>query len=148
MSLAFFDMDGTLLRGESQLSFLLWALRRGIIPRGRALRVIAEYGLYVGGLSGNASRVRKVGCALFKGLSLVTMGTILDDYWRIRLNSQIRRHSRWLLQCHRAQQHELVLITSACKIVAQPVFWDFQMDVPTPSRKCSWGGGMNMWLAA
>lgn len=116
----FFDMDGTLLQGESQLGFLVWCWRRGIAPRWRALRVIAVYLLYLSGIERDAVRLRRVGFELFKGLDVSTINLAGEEFFRTYLQSRIRKRTCDLVCAHQEAGHLLVLVTSACEQVAGP----------------------------
>jgi len=117
---AFFDMDGTLLQGESQLAFLVWCWRRGIAPRWRALRVIVVYMLYLSGIERDAVRLRQVGFELFKGLDVSKINWAGEEFFKIHLQSRIRRRTRALVRSHQEAGHLLALVTSASEQVARP----------------------------
>jgi putative phosphoserine phosphatase / 1-acylglycerol-3-phosphate O-acyltransferase len=118
---AFFDMDGTLLRGESQFSFLLWCLRRGIAPRMRALPVVVQYASYLAGLSDDASELRKAGFDLLRGISVENLEQASTRFFHDNLIQRFRNQATALIEAHRQQKHLIVLVTSACKPVALPV---------------------------
>lgn len=125
---AFFDMDGTLLRGESQLSFLLWCWRRGIAPRFKSLQVLISYTNYLFGFSSDAVKLRELGFGLFSGLAVDLLENAGGDFYKKHLALRIRRQSAALVQAHRALGHNLVLVTSASEVVARPVFKALGLD--------------------
>jgi len=116
-----FDMDGTLLNGESQLSFLLWCMRRGIAPRWRSFPVIAAYLAYLTGFSKDAVRLRTLGFGLFAGLNVARLDQAGLVFFHTRLKQRLRPKSAALVNWHRLKGHHTALVTSACATVAEPV---------------------------
>lgn len=125
---AFFDMDGTLLRGESQLSFLLWCMGRGIAPRWRSVPVMLAYLLYLAGISKDAVRLRSLGFGLFSGLNVEMLDAAAVEFFNTRLKNRIRSKSADLVNWHRQQGHNTALVTSASAAVAAPVAVYLEVD--------------------
>ena len=86
----FFDMDGTLLRGESQFTFLIWLAKRRLVRFGGALRVLVMYLLYLSGFSSDARRVRKAGFGLLKGNSDAEIRELGEEFFRSYLAKRLR----------------------------------------------------------
>ncbi len=137
---AFFDMDGTLLRGESQLAFLLWCWRRGIAPPFRSLRVMVAYSGYLFGISRDAARLRRLGFGLFTGLPVERLENAGEEFFRQHLVLRLRRQASALIQAHRELGHQLVLVTSASEPVARPVAAKLNVDTILATRLVSRGG--------
>jgi len=131
---AFFDLDGTLLRGESQFSFLLWCLRRGVAPRLRALPVLAQYGSYLVGLSSNAVALRQAGFRLLRGIPVRRIEHSAAEFFRADLSGRFRRNAVSLLEAHRANGDLVVVITSACNLLANLVGAHLQADAVLSTR--------------
>jgi putative phosphoserine phosphatase/1-acylglycerol-3-phosphate O-acyltransferase len=133
-SAAFFDMDGTLLHGESQFAFLLCCLRRGVAPPFRSLLVAAKYASYLLGLSQNAKQLRASGFALFAGVSVQRLETMGAEFFDFKLAHRIRRQSVALVAAHQKCGHTTVLVTSACELVARPFAARFGFDAIIATR--------------
>lgn len=131
---AFFDIDGTLLRGESQFSFLLWCLRRGVAPRLRALPVLAQYGSYLAGLSRDAVTLRQSGFRLLRGIPIRRIEDSAVEFFRADLAGRFRRNAGSLLEAHRANGDLVVVITSACEPLANLVGAHLQADAVLSTR--------------
>lgn len=131
---AFFDLDGTLLRGESQFSFMLHCWRLGLAPSFRTPLVAAKYSLYLIGLSRDAHELRESGFALFAGLSVKKMESASADFSTSTLGRRVRRHSAALISKHRKCGHVTILVTSACEIVARPIGSQLGFDVIIATR--------------
>jgi HAD superfamily hydrolase (TIGR01490 family) len=119
----FFDMDGTLLRGESQFAFLLQCWRDGLAPRIRALHIAAaaKYAVYSLGLSRDATEIRAAGFALLAGVSLERLESAGTGFFNSKLAHCIRRQSAALVTEHRENGHITVLVTGTCESLARPV---------------------------
>ena len=125
---AFFDIDGTLLRGESQFSFLLWCIRRGLVPLHRALPVVARYAGYLAGVSADARKLRASGYRLFQGLPVSQIDSEAEIFFRENLANRFRLHAKALVEAHRSNGHLVVLITSTCAPVARVIATQLQPD--------------------
>jgi HAD superfamily hydrolase (TIGR01490 family) len=137
---AFFDMDGTLLRGESQFAFLLCCLRRGVAPPLRSLLIAAKYASYLLGLSQDAKQLRASGFALFRGVSVERLETIGAEFFDSKLVQRIRYQSVALVAAHQKYGQATVLVTSACELVARPFAARFGFDTIIATRLLTCGG--------
>lgn len=131
---AFFDMDGTLLRGESQFSFLLYCLRCGTAPPFHSLIVAVRYASYLLGLSQDARQLRASGFALFQDVSVERLEAIGTEFFKSKLAHRIRRQSVALVAAHKKYGHTTVLVTSACELVARPFAAQFGFDAIIATR--------------
>lgn len=125
---AFFDMDGTLLRGESQFTFLIWLKRRRLVRFGGALRVLGMYSLYLSGISSDARKLRKAGFGLLKDNSDDEIRELGEEFFASCLAKRLRRLAVNFVEGHRAAGHQTVLLTSAADVVACPVTRHFRFD--------------------
>jgi HAD superfamily hydrolase (TIGR01490 family) len=139
-SAAFFDMDGTLLHGESQFAFLLYCLRRGVAPLFRSLLVATKYAGYLLGLSQDAKQLRASGFALFAGVSVQRLETMGAEFFDSKLVHRIRRQSVTLVAAHQKCGHTTVLVTSACELVARPLAARLGFDAVIATRLLAHGG--------
>lgn len=137
---ALFDMDGTLLQGESQFGFLVWCWRCGIAPRWRALRVLAVYLLYLSGIERDAVSLRQVGFELFKGLEVSKINLAGEKFFKTYLQSRIRRRARDLVLAHQEAGHLLALVTSASESVARPFARSLGIEILIATRLKSENG--------
>jgi len=137
---AFLDMDGTLLRGESQFSFLFWCWRRRLAPPVRSLCVLRQYANYLLGISRDRLGVRESGFALLKGLSSERLEKAAAEFCAGRLGRGLRRQAVSLVEAHRQRGHLTVLVTSACEAVARPVADKLRVDVLVATRLAAENG--------
>jgi HAD superfamily hydrolase (TIGR01490 family) len=139
-SAAFFDLDGVLLRGESQLAFLAWCWRRRILPRGRSLRIMVEYAGYRAGFHSDARRLRAAGYALLRGVAAKHVDDAATEFVSRQIRGRFRRHAVSILEWHRAQQRTVVLVTSAGEPIARPVAESLAADGVVATRLIQRGG--------
>lgn len=125
---AFFDMDGTLLRGESQFSFLLWCVNHRKAPLLPAVRVLTAYAAYLLGKTDDAGELRRAGYALFKGRSAAELEELGRKFFDTRLIRRFREFAPLLVARHRKQGHEVILVTSAVEALARPLAEHLQFD--------------------
>ena len=118
---AFFDLDGTLLQGESQFSFLIWCARRRIVPPVRSLSVAIQYVSYLLGFSRDALRLRESGFNLLRGIAVERLEKAGVEFFHSCLTSHFRKQALPLIETHRSRGDVIVLLTSACELVASPV---------------------------
>ncbi len=121
-------MDGTLLRGESQFSFLIWLVKRGLVRPTSALRVLGMYSAYLAGLSSDAHRLREAGFGLLKGISTAELTQYGEIFYQSHLSLRARGFAATLVKQHKAAGHETVLVTSAGEPVAVPFAERFEFD--------------------
>ena len=131
---AFFDMDGTLLRGESQFSFLLWCLRNGLVPAFHALPAVVQYASYLLGISSDALRLRQSGVNLLRGISTDQFANVAKAFFQTRLTAGFRRQALPVIEAHRAKGHLIVVLTSASEPVANLVAGKLRADAVIATR--------------
>lgn len=116
----FLDMDGTVFRRESQLHFLIWSVRRGYTPRGKALALLGRYLLFQSGFIRDAHMLRESGFMLFRGMRTSDVETFIVEFLQ-SFQNHIRGGVYPLLEFHRQQGHRLVLVTAAMDRLANQV---------------------------
>jgi HAD superfamily hydrolase (TIGR01490 family) len=117
---AFFDMDKTLLRVNSGRSWLFYLRERGeITPRAfvRALAWYAQYKLAVHDMDAVSARV----VAEMAGGSEAELAAKSRAFFAERVAAHIADDGRRAIARHRADGHEIVLLTSSTRYVAEPL---------------------------
>ena len=117
--ICFFDMDGTLLRGETQWALLLSLLRQGLVPRVEALSVLWSYGRYLLGLNADAATLRASGYRLLRRIDPDRFDKECEAFANAFVARRMRRRAAELVEWHRGQGHELVLITASQERIAR-----------------------------
>ena len=124
MSLAFFDLDGTIVKGQSQILLLLYLARTGAIGKFLFVRICLRYLAYKVGLVSNPGQAMAYAYLnIAKGLSREAMEDIVTDFY-----DKILRYRLCVTAVARVKKHiesgdEVVLLTNVfeplAKVVAQ-----------------------------
>jgi len=118
MAIVFFDLDGTLLKGESQFSFLFWCIKRDAAPFCGSLSVALRYVLYISGYMKNASSVRDSGLSLLKNMRVDVLSQLTSVFFDSILRQKLYPGVQSLLGHHRKAGHKVVLMTSVIEALA------------------------------
>ncbi len=117
MRLAIFDMDGTVLRGNSWQEYFWWAV--GEWP-GAAPGLLARLALRKGGVL-SARALRDAALRPLHGKSQAEVEEVGRRVFEARLRAQIRRAARREIAEMQAQGFSPVLATGAFEFLARPV---------------------------
>ncbi len=117
---AFFDMDRTLLRVDSGMSWMKYLRRRGEISAmaiGRAVYWSMLYKLALLDLEALATRLS----ADLKGDTEAEMLAKARDWYELHVAHQVSSRARDTVERHRAAGDVVVILTGATQFVAEPV---------------------------
>lgn len=110
-ALAIFDFDGTLLPGDSIVAFVGFARKRGDLPRGEYLRVLAATARYLlGGMTDGEIKTRSL--RFLNRLSPAERETLAADFVKDRLLPRVYGDARAALARHR-ERGDVTLLVSA-----------------------------------
>lgn len=124
---AFFDLDGTLVKGFTALAFLWDNLSRGEIPPQDLVTLTREGLAHRRDPEAGLSAIEK-GVELMAGRELETLQSRSKVLFRKQIGSSIRPDARRLVRAHREAGHTLVLASAATPFQAEPVAWDLGID--------------------
>ncbi len=127
MSIAFFDLDRTLLAINSGSAWLRYELRAGRVPPVLALRAFAWLLRYSLGSASMEASIRAA-VASVRGQSEADMRSRVGDFYARHIRDAYRPGARETLAEHRNAGHRLVLLTSSSNYVADLVCADLQLD--------------------
>ncbi len=117
---AFFDMDRTLLRCYSGTRYIQWLRQNGEISLPRmvqALGWIAQYKLAVLDMESVTARV----IAEMAGQSEAEMYDKCRTFFDARVRSEVAPKARDAIAHHRAEGHQLVILSSSTPYVVEPL---------------------------
>lgn len=115
MKLAIFDLDGTVLRGNSWRAYFWWMVRR---RPGRAAGLLCALARRAVGLL-DARGLREEALAPLRGLDASAVRAVGAELVAQRLSAQIRPRARQELARCVAEGHEPVLATGAFDFIAE-----------------------------
>ena len=81
MSIALFDFDGTLCRGDSVVPYLLFAIRKGFAPRRQLLRAAGAW-LRQKTHPGTVARAKETTLSFISGRTVAEMDALARDFFR------------------------------------------------------------------
>ena len=116
---ALFDFDGTLIRGDSILLLVTYARRKGLMDArsfSRALWAGARYGLKCC----TAVRAKETALAFLAGRSAAEVDAVVQGFYQEVLLPRLRPQAVEAIQSHRAQGHEVLLVTASSSFYLQP----------------------------
>jgi putative phosphoserine phosphatase/1-acylglycerol-3-phosphate O-acyltransferase len=126
-TVAFFDLDRTLISGYSVTAFALERLRsRSLSMR----RMLSQAGSFVGYGLGR-SDVHELLLTTVRDLAGVSereMTELGERAFRRRVQGWIYREARTLIEMHRRKRHPIVMVTSATRFQAVPIARDLGVD--------------------
>ncbi len=120
-SAVFIDLDGTLVKGETQLGLLMHLLREGLVPRVQAARLISRYALYAWGCTRDAEKIRREGYAMFAGAHVAPLQAAAAAYAQARAFPKLRRGALEFIRQQDRQGRSCVLVTAATELLATPL---------------------------
>ncbi len=123
-TIAFFDLDRTLIAGYSILAVARetaeQGARRGKLRQaGKVVQDIVKHKVYSSG--GNYHRLVKRTTKALTGVSESSLHEIGEQAYRKHIAKTLYREAVALVEAHRAAGHKLVIITSASRYQAEPV---------------------------
>jgi len=126
-SIAFFDLDLTLLEVNSASLWIRRELRLGHISRWSALKAAAWLGLYELGFAQLHDAIRSAAATL-QGKEEAVMRSRTEDFWRDEVVMRIRPGAAAAVQAHRAAGDRTVLLTSSSNYLGQLAVEALQLD--------------------
>lgn len=111
--LVILDLDGTLIKGQSQRLLLDYLLEKRFIGRIAYYKLVWWFILYKTGLVNDPQRAMRYGYGFLKGKSVVNFEEVVEQFFEERLRCLIYGEAVNIIEEHRLQGRELVLISNA-----------------------------------
>lgn len=127
MSIAFFDLDRTLLATNSATGWIKRELRLGRLSRVDAIKAAGWVGLYGLGFGAMEDTIRRAVAGL-GGVDEAEINARTLAFWDEEVQHQLRPGARAVVEAHRAQGHHLVLLTSSSPYLSAPAAAVFGLD--------------------
>jgi phosphoserine phosphatase len=125
----FFTLEDTLLRGEAQFSFVLWACCRGYLPASEFRRGLSNYVQHRLSLVRHAEGPGADGFAQLRGSTVSLIEAAAQEFFATKLAPRLRPRAQSLVAVHRRRGHLTVLMTPAAESVARPIAHYLRIDV-------------------
>ncbi len=112
-AIAFFDLDGTLVLGQTQRLLVGFLRRRGMVSRRFLVGAGLWFALYKTGLVKATDRARARGAELLAGHSEVEVGRLMDLFTNELLVARLNQAVVAALQDHKARGDQVVILSAA-----------------------------------
>lgn len=120
MNLALFDLDNTLIAGDSDTEWPVFLIKRGLLPAEHGAQSEAFYQQYLAG-SLDINQFLAFQLRPLAGFSRETLDALHADYMAEHILPIIPPKARALLAAHRAQGDLVMIITATNRFVTQPI---------------------------
>lgn len=126
--LVVFDMDNTVLKGQSQSYFLKYALRKKIIPIKTYIKTLLWLLLYKVHIANNPRKVMEKAYRFLEGYTVSDINKYTDIFVREVLRKKIYKEAINLVKNHKNNGRTVVLISNAPDILVSRVASLLQID--------------------
>ena len=112
-SVVIFDLDGTLVKGQSQRLLLEYLFRKGIIGVRPCSRLYLWFILHRLGLANNPEKIMRYAFSLFSNWRADIIEVLVKDFYHERLRSAIFSEARDLVASHDPESCDILLVSNA-----------------------------------
>lgn len=117
--IAFFDLDGTLVVGQTQRLLVSFLRRQGLVGPGFLLGVGLWFALYRLGLVQPTDSARARAAGLMKGRSVAEVTALMDRFTSEELVPRLHAGAVSALRAHQVRGDEVVIVSAALLPVVQ-----------------------------
>ncbi|MDD4333479.1 MAG: HAD-IB family hydrolase [Patescibacteria group bacterium] len=118
MALAIFDLDGTLIRGQSQMYLIFYLRKKGLINFFDFVYILFWFAGYKLGIFKNPRSILEYAFKIIKGRNVKDVENLMEDFYKNSLKLKLNNKIVEILKNHQKNQDQIVLVTSAIKPVA------------------------------
>ena len=111
--LAIFDLDGTLISGQSQMLFVQYAQKKGLVPTTGYLKLSIGFLLYTLGIKKDPKSLMELGLSFFKNKPITELDTLIKLFFQDILVPQLNLSVIDMLKKHRAKGTDIILVSNA-----------------------------------
>jgi HAD superfamily hydrolase (TIGR01490 family) len=126
-AIAFFDLDGTLIRRDSGVLCAIPSVRRGLLGPGIFAELVGTWLLSKAGLRTRADAMR-VGFRCYAGRSLAELRTLWRGLYENNLRPFLSAPMLERVRAHRAAGDCLIILTASAFFVGEPLAADLGFD--------------------
>lgn len=115
--LAIFDLDNTLVKGQSQLFLLKYAKKKRLVGHFFYFKIISWFILYKLNLVENPREMMEYAAKLFKGMEIEDVNKLINDFFETSLKKKIFQEGTDLIKKHRRAGREIVIISNSVNLI-------------------------------
>lgn len=112
-TVVFFDVDGTLLRGNINTIVIYYLFRNHLISPVLLLRAMFWYFVWRVGVVDTIDTIAKKGARELRGISQSELEGIIEQAFQKSIERKVYQEGKDLIASHRAQGHEIILLSSS-----------------------------------
>jgi HAD superfamily hydrolase (TIGR01490 family) len=126
---AIFDIDGTLLKGNSEEYLIEYLLHKKKINFFNVIRILTWFLLHKYNLTNNGIKIRTFAATLLKGWDIKEASKFAEECFIEKITPNIFKESKGLIEKHRKMGHVIILNTACFDFVANQYLKYFSADV-------------------
>jgi len=115
--LVIFDVDGTILRGQTQKLFIDYLFKKNIIGCVFYVKLYIWFILYYVGLVNNPEKVMRKAYSFLQKRNISEVSLLVDDFLKIKLSKVFFSEAIEILDSHKKKGREIVLVSNLSDIL-------------------------------
>jgi HAD superfamily hydrolase (TIGR01490 family) len=119
--LTIFDIDDTIVDGQSQRLLLNFLYRNNYVSSLYFFHVMIWFVLYKIGLAKNPRRVMEFAYSFAKGKTVLEIDSIIDTFFENDLRLKIYPQALDMIQDHQRAEHEVILVSNAADFLVKRI---------------------------
>ncbi len=120
-SIVVFDLDGTLIKGQSQRLFLNYVFRKRIIGSIPYARIMSWFVLRKIGMAPNPRNTMEYGFRFLQGVDIHKFDRMISDFFSKSLQHAFFKNAKELVQKHNNGNSEIMLVSNAIEPIVTKV---------------------------
>ena len=113
----FFDVDGTLINGQSQKLMISYFYRKKKVGILFLLKIYLWFLLYKLGIASKGTSLMKKGYQLVKEIKKEEFKNYINDFFEKEIKPKIYPQAMERLNLHKKKGHEVILVSKSCKFL-------------------------------
>jgi len=123
-----FDLDNTLIKGQSQMILLNYALGKGLINPFFYFRITFWFVCYKIGVIKNPRKVMEYSFGFFKDKNIDEFKKIINEFFKEKLQNYIFQEAAEIIRKHKNQNRKVLIISNAIEFIPQRVAQFLNVD--------------------
>ncbi len=118
-SIVVFDLDGTLIKGQSQRLFLNYIFNKRIIGSMPYARLMSWFVLRKIGVAPHPRKTMEYGFRFLQGLDIYKFDRLINDFFSKSLQHAFFKNAKELVQKHNNGKNEIMLVSNAIEQIVK-----------------------------
>ena len=126
--LVIFDLDNTLIKGQSQKLFLSYFFKKGLITRFFYIKLMFWFVLYKIGIVKNPKKTMEYAFSFLKDMNVDEFNQHINNFFEQRLKYYIFKDSIEIVKKNKNQDRKILIASNAIKFIPQRVTQFLNVD--------------------